>query len=125
MNPSAKQQRGLTFISTIIVLGGIAFAILLVLKVVPLYLEHGKVVSALNKLKEEPDMATKTDFEVLAKITKQFDIDDVKGVTKDDISISKSGGQLTVEISYEPEVKIAGNLSIKLTFDDTVEVGKE
>lgn len=125
MNNSAKRQRGLTFISVIFVLGGIAFAVLLLLKVLPLYIEHSKVTTALSKLKEEPDLITKSDFEILAKLTKQFEIDDVAGVTKEDISITKSGSYLKVEVDYEPEVNVIANLSIKLTFNDVVEVGQE
>ena len=125
MNHSAKLQRGLTFISMLVVLGIIAFLILLLLKVLPLYIEHGKVVSAVNKLKEEPDLINKPDIEIVTKLAKQFDIDDVHGVTKDDISVTKNGNYMKVEVEYDPEVNIIGNLSIKLAFDDFIEVGEE
>ena len=125
MNNFNKQQCGMTFISMLMLLGVIAFGVLLILKVLPLYIEHGKVASAVAKLKEEPEIVTKTDFEVLNKLLKQFDIDDVEGVTKEDITVTKSGSYLKVEVSYEPEVKIIANLSIKLTFDDVFEVGQE
>lgn len=106
-------------------LGIIAFVVLLILKVVPMYIEHGKVTSALNKLKEEPDLISKPDVEIINKLFKQFDIDDVKGVTKDDVSVTKSGSYLKVEIEYAPETNVAGNLSIKLNFDDAMEIGQE
>ncbi|MFZ2726218.1 MAG: DUF4845 domain-containing protein [Methylococcaceae bacterium] len=125
MKNLVKRQRGLTFISMLVLLGIIASVVLLILKVVPMYIEHGKVTSALNKLKEEPDLISKPDVEIINKLFKQFDIDDVKGVTKDDVSVTKSGSYLKVEIEYAPETNVAGNLSIKLSFDDVMEIGQE
>jgi len=125
MNLSPKRQQGLTLISIALILGLIGFFTLLTLKIVPIYMDHGKVVSALAALKEMPDIATKSEFEVRDSLSKRFTMNYVYDVTKDDIKVIKHGNYLKVQIEYETVVKIAGNLSALAEFNDFIEVGQE
>lgn len=125
MNLSPKRQQGLTLISIALILGLIGFFTLLTLKIVPIYMDHGKVVSALAALKEMPDIATKSEFEVRDSLSKRFTMNYVYDVTKDDIKVIKHGNYLKVQIEYETVVKIAGNLSALAEFSDFIEVGQE
>ena len=57
MNLPLKRQQGLTLISLVFILGLIGFFVMLTLKIVPIYLDHGKVKSALEALKATPELA--------------------------------------------------------------------
>jgi Tfp pilus assembly major pilin PilA len=122
---SLKHQQGLTLISIIFILGLIGFFTLLTLKIVPIYLDHGKVTSALTALKQLPDIQTKSEAEIRESLVKRFNINYVYDVTKDDIKIIKHGTYLKVDIEYETVVKLAGNLSALAEFHDSFEVGQE
>lgn len=125
MNVSLKRQQGLTFISLVFVLGFIAFLTLLILKIAPIYIDHGKVVSALAALEETTDIETKTEHEVRESLNKRFNMNYVYDVTQDDIKVVKYGNYLKVTIEYEVVKKIVGNLSVLAEFNDVLEVGQE
>ena len=125
MNVSLKRQQGLTFISLVFVLGFIAFLTLLILKIAPVYIDHGKVVSALAALEETTDIETKTEHEVRESLNKRFNMNYVYDVTQDDIKVVKYGNYLKVTIEYEVVKKIVGNLSVLAEFNDVLEVGQE
>ncbi len=125
MNLSPKGQQGLTLISLVFVLGFIGVFVLLTLKIVPIYLDHGKVKSALEALKATPDLATKGEFEIRDSLSKRFNINYVYDVKQDDITVIKHGNYVKVDIEYETVVKLFGNLSALAEFHDTIEVGQE
>ena len=125
MNLSPKRQQCFTLISILLILGLIGFFVLLTLKVVPIYLDHGKVESALAALEETPDLATKGEFEIRDSLNKRFSINYVYDVTQDNIKVVKRGNYVKVEIEYETVVKLAGNLSLLAEFHDVIEVGQE
>ncbi|MFU8788558.1 MAG: DUF4845 domain-containing protein [Methylobacter sp.] len=125
MNLSPKRQQGLTLIAILLILGLIGFFVLLTLKVVPIYLDHGKVKSALEALKETPDLASKGEFEIRDSLNKRFSINYVYDVTQDNIKIVKRGNYVKVEIEYETVVKLVGNLSLLAEFHEVIEVGRE
>jgi len=122
---SPKGQQGLTLISLIFILGVIAVVVLLTLKIVPIYLDHGKVKSALAALKETPELQTKSESEIRESLSKRFNINYVYDVTQDDIKIVKHGDYLKVDIEYETVVKLVGNLSALAEFHDSLEVGQK
>lgn len=126
MNTSPDEhQHGLTLISIAIILGLIAFFTLLVLKIVPIYLDHSKVANALAALEKSTDIETKTEYEVRDSLNKRFNMNYVYDVTQDDIKIIKHGNYLKVVIEYEVVKKIVGNLSVLVEFKDFIEVGQE
>lgn len=125
MNSSPKSQQGLTLISIVFLLGLIGCFVLLTLKIVPIYLDHGKVKSALEALKATPEFATKSEFEIRDSLNKRFNINYVYDVKQDDIKVVKHGNYVKVDIEYETVVKLVGNLSVLAEFHDTIEVGEE
>ncbi|MBU2570766.1 MAG: DUF4845 domain-containing protein [Gammaproteobacteria bacterium] len=125
MKASLQRQTGLTLISTILLLGLIAFFTLLILKIAPIYIDHSKVVNSLAGLKQTVDIQTKNKNEVWNALDKRFNLNYVYNVTKDDVKITKQGNYLKVEIDYEVVEKIVGNLSVLVEFNEVIEVGVE
>ncbi|PPD50488.1 MAG: DUF4845 domain-containing protein [Methylobacter sp.] len=125
MNVTVKNQQGLTLISILFILGLIAFFTLLTLKVVPIYMDHAKVVNALKAVEQTPGVETKSENEVRDSLSKRFNLNYVYDVTQDDIKVVKHGNYLKVTIEYETVQKIAGNLSVLAEFNDSFEVGQE
>lgn len=125
MTTSLQRQTGLTLISTILLLGLIAFFTLLVLKIAPIYMDHSKVVNALAGLKQTTDIQTKSKNEVWNALDKRFNFNYVDFVTQDDVKITKRGEYLKVEVQYDVIETIAGNLSVLVEFNEVIEVGEE
>lgn len=125
MNLSSKRQQGLTLISLVFLLGLIGVFVLLTLKIIPIYSDHSKVSSALQALKQTPELTTKTEAEIRENLAKRFLINYVYDVKNEDITVVKHGSYVKVDIEYETVVKLVGNLSLLAEFHDTIEAGQE
>jgi hypothetical protein len=125
MKSSPKRQQGLTLLSIAFILALIAFFVLLILKIAPIYIDHSKVANALAALEKTTDIQTKTEHEVRNTLDKRFNLNYVYDVTQDDIKVTKRGNYLKVQIEYETVVKIVGNLSVLAEFNDVIELGQE
>jgi len=115
-------QKGMTAIGWMLVLGLIAFFTLITLRMVPLYLEFGKVASTLESLKEQPNITRLTKSEIIKIVRKRFDVNDVDNVDPKLIKISKDKGVMKVGINYERREHLVGNVDIVAIFDKHVEV---
>lgn len=125
MRFSAKREKGLTFISLMFLLGIIGFFTLLILKIAPIYMDHNKVVSALEALKAQPDLTTQSVDQIKTSIAKRFSMNYVNAISYKDIKITKRGGYVKVQAVYEVVEKIMGNASVLVQFDDAIEAGVE
>lgn len=123
MTFSAKDQRGLTFITLMLILAIIAFFVLLTLKIAPIYMNHSKVVNALSAVEHMQGVETLSKHEILASLDKRFGMNYVDKVGKDDITVLKQGNYVKVQITYERVEKIIGNLSVLVQFDESFEAG--
>lgn len=117
-----KTQRGMTAIGWIIVLGLIAFFVLLALRLTPGYLEYFSVASSIESLENEPGITEKTPPEIRSLIDKRFQVNDVKTVTGKNVKIENKGGRLTISVEYEIRVPVMGNVDAVSKFNKSVEV---
>jgi len=125
MKASLKHQKGLTLISIALILGLIGFFTLLILKIVPIYLDHNKVANALSDLRSSPDLINMSEYEIRDSLSKRFNINYVYDVNQNDIKVTKYGDYLKVVIEYEVAKKIAFNLSVLAEFNDVIEIGEK
>lgn len=106
------KQKGMTAIGWLFVLGLIAFFVLTVLRLFPMYLEYSKVASVMESVAKEPGLASKTKREILGLIGKRLDINDVKTVTAKDAVLVKEDGALKIKMEYERREAFLGNIDI-------------
>ena len=125
MKASLKTQQGLTFISIALILGLIGYFTLLILKIVPIYMDHNKVASAMKELRNSPEIRSMSEPQIRESLSKRFNINYVYDVKQEDIEIIKHGDYLKVAIEYEVAKKIAFNLSVLAEFNDVIEIGEK
>ena len=125
MSFSNKGQRGLTFLSIVLILGLIVFFVLLGLNIAPIYMNHSKAVNAMAALENMPDIDVMSKREILVSLNKRFNMNYVEKVGGDDITITKSSNYTKVEIEYEVVEKLVGNLSVLVEFNESFEAGGE
>jgi hypothetical protein len=116
------KQDGLTFISWLVILVVIGFFVMAGLKITPVYLENFSVKQSLESLKDEPLLGRKTVREIRKILMRRLDLNSVYDMTKDEVIIKRQGGVTTITIKYEERRSIAGNLSVVMTFEDSIEV---
>ena len=117
-----KRQQGLTFISWLVILVVVGFFVLIALKVTPVYMEHFSVKAALESLKNEPLISRKPVSEIRKMLNRRLDMNSIYSLTKDQILIDRRGGVTTVRIKYEERRNIVANMSLVMSFDDSIEL---
>ncbi len=125
MTVSANRQKGMTFISICLLLGLIAFFVLLTLKIAPVYMNHSKVLDSLAGVEGMENVQSLSKHAIETSLHKRFGMNYVDHVNTDDITIFKEGNYVHVEIEYEVVKKVVGNLSILVEFYESFEVGVE
>ncbi|MBK9131479.1 MAG: DUF4845 domain-containing protein [Gammaproteobacteria bacterium] len=119
MRRCGNKQEGLTFLSLLIVLAVIGFFAYIGIKLTPVYLEHFSVTSSLQSLAEEESQGLAVG-ELRSRLLKRLEINNVSHVTENDISVRSDAGSKTVTIQYEVQEPFYGNVSLLLSFEDSV-----
>lgn len=118
------RQSGLTAISIVVLLAIGAFFILLGLRLMPIYLENFKVASHLEKLAKDPATKELSEDEIVSKLLKRFDIDDVDHVTEEDITLEQTETGLAIYIDYEVRAPTIGNVDLIASFSEKAEISR-
>ena len=112
------KQRGVTFggfIMVLVLLGGLA---IFSMKLIPAYMENGKIQKAFDAITHDPAMQTATVAEIRDSFYKRANtMDNVTTVTSSDIEINKEGGRLKLSASYSTKIPLAGNVSLLIEFN--------
>ena len=119
-------QKGMTYLGMLILMVGIAICAIIVIKVIPVYLEHFKVESSLKSFVQDTKGNTTQmpPMEIQKLLMRRFDVNDVTHVKKEDIQISKESGKTVISVPYEARVPLFLNLDVVARFpDNRVELG--
>lgn len=117
-----KKQDGMTTIGVLIVLLLIGFFVLITLRLLPMYLESFSVSTALESLKSEPEVASKTGPDILQLLQKRLDINDVEHVGRDNIDIRRTDTGVVISVKYEVRKELWGNIDLVGKFDKSITV---
>jgi len=117
-----KTQAGMTGLGWLAVIGLVLFFALLIVKLVPTYIENYSIKTVLHSLEEEPLITQKTPKQVRDLIKKRLKINSVYDMDKKAIKIDKDSGVLRVNITYEVRKPMFGNIDVVMSFSDEVEM---
>ena len=118
-------ERGISFVGLIFVLVVLAFVGLFGLKLFPIYMESFKIDKAMKGIIEGSKIEQRTKQEIRGALIKRLDINSVTaigyGTMKDHLEITKQGGNVSLDLTYEQETPLFGNISLLVTFEKHVE----
>ena len=117
-----KQQSGMTMWSAMFVIGVAVFFLFLLFKLLPPYLEDLKVRTALDGLAREVGTGGVSKADLVSRLEKRFDIDNVTNVKASQLVIQPQGRQRVMRINYEVVVPLVYNVSALLEFDHARQV---
>ena len=122
MKQMISKQKGMTLTGWMTVIALILFFALLGMKIAPIYLENLTVKDVLKTLKEEPLITQKTSGQVKNMVMQRLNINSVYDLKGEDVTVKKSPGVTTVDITYTVQKKLFGNMDILVSFSDQVEL---
>lgn len=118
-----NRQRGVSLWTMLFILVVVGFLGIIGLNLFPIYLESFKVDKAMSGVVEEQGVENRSKREIAFSIIRRLDIDGsdlIKEETwKDFIKVTKQGGKVTVNVAWEKEAPVAGNLRLVAKFDKT------
>jgi hypothetical protein len=120
-----KQQRGLTLISWILVLGIIAFFATLAMRLLPMYQEYFSVLKVMDsmKIELENNKLSKSQVEIL--LYKKFDTGYIFSVKPDNITLEKGRNNVHITkivIDYEVRKPFIAQIDLVGHFHTEVDV---
>jgi len=111
-----KNQQGMTFFGVIFVGMVLVFGAILVMKLIPPYLEFWSVQKIIGVMAKDSSLPGMTPGEIRVSFEKRAMIDNVKVIKGSDLEISKNSGTNVVIANYSVVVPIVGNLSALMEF---------
>lgn len=112
-----QTQRGMTMWSAAFVIGVAVFFLFLLFKLFPVYMEDLKVRTAIDGLAKEANASAMSKAELVERLSKRFDIDNVTTVKPSQVAIQQQGRGQVLRLNYEVVVPLAYNVSALLEFD--------
>jgi len=121
---SPKKQKGLTLLSLTFVIIVLGFFLLLILKIGPVYLNHSKVIHAVEGVINSTDAESKSVHEVKQSLNKRLDMNYVDNFdTHKDLEIKSQNRYLKITVDYEVVVDLFSNISALIYFKEEFEIG--
>jgi hypothetical protein len=119
MNVS-RSQRGLSFISVMVMMILFGFVALFVIKLVPVYIENFNIRSALDSFRTDPGGYT-SQMDVQTALAKRFSINDIRSVEPSDVLVEPDGKDFALTLEYEARVPFVSNVSLVVKFTENAE----
>lgn len=111
-----KNQQGMTFFGVIFVGFFIVGGAILLMKLIPPYLEYWSVEKIIAVMAKDSALPGMTPAEVRDSFDRRAVIDNVNVIKGSDLEISKDRGTTVVNANYSVTVPLAGNLSALMEF---------
>ena len=122
MMQNPKKQKGMTAIGWMLVIAMLAVFALVLIKLIPVYLDGYKIASSMDSLASDTSMHGKGPGELKKSLLNRLDINSIYDIKAEDIDIARDPNGYSIEIDYEPRIALFGNLYFVVVFDKTVVV---
>ncbi len=119
-----KKQQGMSGLGILMAVVLVVSAMLLAMKLVPLYINDYAIGKAVASLQEEEDLYAKTKGEIRSIVRRKLAADYTDDLEDESFQIEKNKGILTIDVNYEARVSVIYNLDIVAKFSHHLEKKK-
>lgn len=123
-----RKQQGITLIGMLLTMAVVVIAGIVVMRVVPVYLEHYAVVTSLASLNKLPptefslDPASNANI-LRSKLINQLYVNSIESIKPEEIKIIPNGeGKFSISVKYEVTRPLVGNIRLLFDFQASQEV---
>jgi len=127
MKSLKKSQQGATFIVWFIMIVIVVGFLTVALKLIPAYLADYRVSEVLHSVAKDAAQShqafsTTSIADIKTSIDKRLMINEIRFLSPRDITLTYSGSDIIVQIKYDHQVHIFGNIDALLYFDHSVKI---
>ncbi|MFA5242106.1 MAG: DUF4845 domain-containing protein [Sulfuricella sp.] len=119
-----KNQQGMTFFGVMFVGMAVVLGAILVMKLIPPYLEFWSVQKIIGVMAKDSALPGMTPQEVRTSFDRRAVIDNIKVINGKDLDVTKDRGETVVSAEYSVTVPVAGNLSALIEFKASTQGSK-
>lgn len=112
-----KRQQGLTLVGLIFVGIVIAMLAVLLMKVVPAYIEYYTILKNVNAVVKSGEAKGASVSDIRKYYDRRQQIDDTTSVTGKDLDIGKEGGEVVIGFSYAKKINLFHNVNLCIDFE--------
>ncbi len=115
-----KRQHGITVIGMLLLIIVLAFAALIAMKVVPMYIQYYTIKSTIESIRKEPQVAQMSVTDIQNAIQKRFDIGYVENVSAKNLKIRQDRGGRVLDLVYDDERELFYGLHVVLKVNEAI-----
>lgn len=115
-----ERQRGMTVIGMLLLIVVIAFAALIGMKVIPMYVQYFSIKSTIENIRKEPLLAQMTPSDIQNQIQKRFDIGYVDNIKARDLKIRNERSGRVLDLIYQDERSLFYGLYVVLKVNESI-----
>lgn len=119
---SLHGQAGKSFFGILINIALIGGALAFGMKMLPVYLEFNSVNTIMEAVSKEKSISSYNPRQVWRLVKKRLDVNAIKNVKFEDLSVERGQGFSRISIKYEVRKPFVGNMDIVAKYDNTIEV---
>lgn len=119
-----KNQQGMSTLGMLMAVILVVSAMLLSMKLVPLYINDYAIGKAVASLQNEQDLYAKSKAEIRSSLRRRLTADYTDDLADEAIQIEKKKGIITIDVIYEARVPVVYNLDVVASFAHHLEKKK-
>jgi hypothetical protein len=122
MKTLAHKSRGVTLIGMLTAVLLICFTVMLIIKMMPPYMQNFAVKDALNDIAKEPNVAQMNKAKIKDKLERRLQVEGITAGIADNLLVEKKDGKMHMLLKYEKRVPVIGNIDFVFKFDEQVKI---
>ncbi|MAB24891.1 DUF4845 domain-containing protein [Pseudomonas neustonica] len=114
-------QKGASFFGWLAVIALLVFAMVIAMKLVPIYMDHFALRNIVTSVNEDPSLKIRSMRDLNSHISKGLQINSIRDIdAKEAIKVTASGNDAyTVVIKYEQRAPLLDTVDLLVHFDET------
>ncbi len=121
----AGSQKGLSFVGWLLALALLAFFGNVAFKLVPHYLDHRTLKSAIEAVDTNPSLDITTVGDFYSYVGKSMQVNSIRDLDLNKVlSVTVENNKFLAHLKYEKREALIQNIDLVVKFDDTFSVGK-
>ncbi len=110
------RQEGMSLIAMLILVVVLIFALVIAVRLTPVYLESMEVGSILNSMEQDSELQGASRTELRQTLQRYLQVNGIQRIGRDDIGFSDTAGGTLMVIEYEARVPLIFNLDAVAKF---------
>ncbi|MCS5711084.1 DUF4845 domain-containing protein [Candidatus Berkiella aquae] len=122
MKSDSKKNKGISILGMLITIVIICFGVMLLIDVVPPYMQHSAIQEALKDIAKDANASQMSKAKLRDKLERRLQVESINYVHGDNLEVEKKEGKTYLSLKYERRIPVVANVDFVFKFNDQVVV---